>query len=31
MHAVTRVNELMTADSQFAEDVDLLRKLLESG
>jgi chromosomal replication initiator protein len=31
MHAVSRVGELMAADSQFAEDVDLLRKLLESG
>jgi chromosomal replication initiator protein len=31
MHAVSRVSELMAADSQFAEDVDLLRKLLESG
>jgi chromosomal replication initiator protein len=30
MHAVTRVTELMEADSQFAEDVDLLKKLLES-
>ena len=30
MHACTRVNELMNADSGFAEDVDLLRKMLES-
>jgi chromosomal replication initiator protein len=30
MHAVSRVNELMETDSQFAEDVELLRKLLES-
>jgi chromosomal replication initiator protein len=30
MHAVGRVTELMTADSGFAEDVDLLRKMLES-
>ena len=30
MHAVTRVNELIDTDAQFAEDVDLLRKMLES-
>jgi chromosomal replication initiator protein len=30
MHAVSRVTELMGADSVFAEDVDLLRKMLES-
>jgi chromosomal replication initiator protein len=30
MHAVTRVTELMATDSNFAEDVDLLRKMLES-
>jgi chromosomal replication initiator protein len=30
MHACTRVSELMTSDSAFAEDVDLLRKMLES-
>jgi len=30
MHAVGRVTELMTSDSTFAEDVDLLRKMLES-
>jgi chromosomal replication initiator protein len=30
MHAVTRVTELMDADAAFAEDVDLLRKMLES-
>ncbi len=30
MHAVTRVTELITADSSFAEDVDLLRRMLES-
>jgi chromosomal replication initiator protein len=30
MHAVTRVTELMTTDVNFAEDVDLLRKMLES-
>jgi chromosomal replication initiator protein len=30
MHAVSRVNELMATDSHFAEDVDLLRKMLES-
>jgi chromosomal replication initiator protein len=30
MHAVTRVTELIGTDSGFAEDVDLLRKMLES-
>jgi chromosomal replication initiator protein len=30
MHAVTRVTELMGADAAFAEDVELLRKMLES-
>ncbi len=30
MHAVSRVNELMETDSQLAEDVELLRKMLES-
>ena len=30
MHAVTRVTELMTTDVNFAEDVDLLRKMLKS-
>ena len=30
MHAVTRVTELMATDVNFAEDVDLLRKMLES-
>ena len=30
MHACSRVTELMGADSGFAEDVDLLRKMLES-
>jgi chromosomal replication initiator protein len=30
MHAVTRVTELMASDVNFAEDVDLLRKMLES-
>jgi len=30
MHAVTRVTELMANDVNFAEDVDLLRKILES-
>ncbi len=30
MHAVSRVTELMTADSAFAEDVELLRRMLES-
>jgi len=30
MHAVARVTELMATDVNFAEDVDLLRKMLES-
>ena len=30
MHACSRITELMGADSGFAEDVDLLRKMLES-
>jgi chromosomal replication initiator protein len=30
MHAVSRVTELMATDVNFAEDVDLLRKMLES-
>ena len=30
MHACSRVTELMGSDSGFAEDVDLLRKMLES-
>jgi chromosomal replication initiator protein len=30
MHAVSRVTELMATDSNFAEDVDLLRKMLEA-
>ena len=30
MHAVSRVNELMERDGNFAEDVELLRRLLES-
>lgn len=30
MHAVARVNELMSKDGQFAEEVELLRRLLES-
>jgi chromosomal replication initiator protein len=30
MHAVSRVTELMQRDGAFAEDVDLLRRLLES-
>ena len=30
MHAVSRVNELMERDGAFAEDVELLRRLLES-
>jgi chromosomal replication initiator protein len=29
MHACTRITELMVSDSSFAEDVDLLRKMLE--
>nr|WP_137126741.1 chromosomal replication initiator protein DnaA [Roseomonas sp. HF4] len=30
MHAVSRINELMQADSAFAEDVELLRRMLEN-
>ena len=30
MHAVSRIGELMQADSAFAEDVELLRRMLES-
>ena len=30
MHAVSRVNELMQADGEFAEGVELLRRMLES-
>jgi chromosomal replication initiator protein len=30
MHACTRVTELISADSSFAEDVNLLKKMLES-
>jgi len=30
MHAVSRVAELMSADAGFAEDVALLRKMLET-
>lgn len=30
MHAVRRIDELRTTDSGFAEDVDLLRRMLES-
>jgi chromosomal replication initiator protein len=30
MHACSRITELMQSDSVLAEDVDLLRKLLES-
>ena len=30
MHAVSRVGELMARDAAFAEDVDLLRRMLES-
>ena len=30
MHAVSRISELMQADSAFAEDVELLRRMLES-
>ncbi len=30
MHAVARVTELMAGDASFAEDVELLRKMLES-
>jgi chromosomal replication initiator protein len=30
MHAVRKIEELKTTDSSFAEDVDLLRRMLES-
>ena len=30
MHAVSRVGELMERDGSFAEDVELLRRLLEN-
>jgi chromosomal replication initiator protein len=30
MHAVSRIGELMAADPAFAEDVELLRRMLES-
>ena len=30
MHAVSRISELMQSDSAFAEDVELLRRMLES-
>ncbi|MCA3343428.1 MAG: chromosomal replication initiator protein DnaA, partial [Roseomonas sp.] len=30
MHAVSRVAELMQADGSFAEDVELLRRMLET-
>jgi chromosomal replication initiator protein len=30
MHAVSRVSELIAADAGFAEDVALLRKMLET-
>jgi chromosomal replication initiator protein len=30
MHAVSRVGELMIRDTSFAEDVELLRRMLES-
>ena len=30
MHAVRRIEELMAGDSSFSEDVDLLRRMLES-
>ncbi|MBB5688020.1 chromosomal replication initiator protein DnaA [Roseomonas alkaliterrae] len=30
MHAVSRISELMQADAAFAEDVELLRRMLES-
>jgi chromosomal replication initiator protein len=30
MHAVSRITELMSADSSFAEDVEMLRRMLES-
>jgi chromosomal replication initiator protein len=30
MHAVSRVAELMQGDGSFAEDVELLRRMLET-
>jgi chromosomal replication initiator protein len=30
MHAVSRVTELIERDASFAEDVELLRRMLES-
>jgi chromosomal replication initiator protein len=30
MHAVSRIGELMQRDSSFGEDVELLRRMLES-
>lgn len=30
MHAVSRIGELMDSDAAFAEDVELLRRMLES-
>ncbi|MBN8899344.1 MAG: chromosomal replication initiator protein DnaA, partial [Rhodospirillales bacterium] len=30
MHAVSRIGELMERDGSFAEDVELLRRMLES-
>jgi chromosomal replication initiator protein len=30
MHAVSRVGELMERDGAFAEDIELLRRMLES-
>ena len=30
MHAVSRIAELMQADGSFAEDVELLRRMLET-
>ena len=30
MHAVSRISQLMEVDAGFAEDVDLLRRMLES-
>jgi chromosomal replication initiator protein len=30
MHAVSRIAELMQADSAFAEDVELLKRMLET-
>jgi chromosomal replication initiator protein len=30
MHGVRRIDELMAADSQLAEDIELLRRMLDS-